>query len=67
MGEEEEPLAGAADAGGGGRGPRSPEGRYPNEGRGVSGAGTGLGRSGAVNLAGLVWLMCTVRHMAPSS
>ena len=32
-----------------------------------SGAGVGTGRSGAVNLAGFVWLMCNVRHTDPSS
>ena len=61
VGERERPLVGAAAAGGGGggrgRGPKSPEGRYPKAGRGVSGAGTGSGRSGAVNLAGFVWFI----------
>ena len=51
--EEEESPAGAADAVGGGRGPRRPAGKYPKGGRGVSGAGIGSGRPGAVNFGGL--------------
>ena len=53
MEEEEESPAGAADAGGRGRGPRKPDGKYPKGGRGVSGTGIGSGRPGAVNFAGL--------------
>ena len=53
VGKEDEPPAGAADVGEGGRGPRRPEGKYPNGGRGASGAGTGSGRSVAGNFAGL--------------
>ena len=52
MEEEEKSPAGAADAGGG-RGPRKPAGKYPKGGRGVSGAGIGSGRPGAVNFVGL--------------
>ena len=34
-----------------------PAGRYPKGGRGSSTGGTGSGKSGAVNFAGLAWLM----------
>ena len=34
-----------------------PTGRYPSTGRGDSAGGTGSGRSGAVNFAGLAWLI----------
>ena len=44
-----------------------PAGRYFKEGRGVSMGGTDSGRSGAVNLAGLAWLMWMVRSTFPSS
>ena len=44
-----------------------PAGRYPRGGRRVSVGGTGSGRSGAVNLAGLAWLMWMVCSTFPSS
>ena len=44
-----------------------PAGRYPKGGCGASVGGTGSGRSGAVNLAGLAWLMWMVRSTSPSS
>ena len=43
-----------------------PAGRYPSGGCGDSAGGTGSGRSGAVNFAGLTWLIWTVRSI-PSS
>ena len=42
-------------------------GRYPSGGRGDSEGGTGSGRSGAVNFAGLTWLIWTVRSIPSSS
>ena len=44
-----------------------PAGRYPRGGRGTSVGGTGSGRSGAVNLAGLAWFTWIVRSTSPYS
>ena len=44
-----------------------PAGRYPRGGCDASVGGTGSGRSGAVNLAGLAWLMWMVQSTSPSS
>ena len=41
--------------------------RYPSGGREGSGAGVGIGRSGAASLAGLAWFIWIVRQADPSS
>ena len=41
--------------------------RYPSGGRGSSTGGTGSGKSGAVNFAGLAWLIWMVGSTSPSS